>query len=278
MAVDSGSGTKIKSLLNKKTGQEHIWTEDNIGLPDVLFPHCGKYDNDEYIFEGTIYPMPQHGFLRFREMTCIAQTKTSVVHSLKSDDSTKKMYPFSFQFDVKHQLLEDHVEMIYKVTNTGEDDMYYSVGCHLGYASPIDRSCDLSDGYIEFDYPETADTYVLDQEKISDRQVSFLNGEKDKSLNGLFEKGAIVLDLSKMKSRAVTIRNKRSPYVTRVEFPDAKNLVIWATAGDARFVCVEPWQGMFQETDHDGDLKTKRDTIVLSSGATKTMTQKIYLS
>lgn len=268
------------SMVNKLTGQEHMWQLDTRYADTILpitFPHCGKFINDEYQFEGKTYPMPQHGFLKLNDMSFVEADGAHVIYRFESNEETRAMYPFDFRFDLIHTLLEDHVELTYQVTNTGGHDMYYSVGSHESYSSPIDPACDPDDSYLEFEREETVDYYVLKDEMIDGEKKLFLNGSKEKSLVGLFEGGAVVLDLKELKSRAVTIRNRKSPYGTKVEFPDAKNLVLWAPKGKVPFVCIEPWQGFFQLAGHNGDLKTKKDMICLAPGETHTMTQRFYL-
>ena len=53
-----------------------------------------------------------------------------------------------------------------------------------------------------------------------------------------------------------------------VAFPDTAFLGIWQKPG-ANFVCIEPWQGLADESDFTGELRDKAGIVVLAPGATR---------
>ena len=64
------TGAELCSILNKKSGREHIWQAN----PDVwgshapnLFPIIGMLKDGEYKFEGATYSLPKHGIIRHNE-------------------------------------------------------------------------------------------------------------------------------------------------------------------------------------------------------------------
>lgn len=276
LSANPEQGTSL-SLINKKTGQEHMWVNDYLHLPNIMFPQCGSFVNDQYQYEGKTYTLTEHGFVRHSNLEFVGGDENKIVFRLDANDETRKMYPFEFRFEVTYSLVEKHVEILYTVLNMDTKDMYYALGCHQGYATPIDPTSDPKDAYLEFEAPETADTYVLHGMMVDDEHKPFLNNEKEKSLAHMFDEGGIVLDVSDLKSRSITIRHKKSPYGTRVSFPDAKILILSALSGPCGFVCIEPWHGMFQRIGHDGNIKTREGMVTLAPGQIGQMLQKIEL-
>ena len=80
--------------------------------------------------------MGQHGFARDKEFACMENTENKTVHRLVSTDETKKVYPFDFAFTVTQKLSGRTVTVIWEVENTGEEDLYFSVGGHPAFMIP----------------------------------------------------------------------------------------------------------------------------------------------
>ena len=63
-------GAELSSIYDKENDRELIWQADpafwNRHAP-VLFPNVGKYYGGHFTYNGTDYPMGQHGFARETE-------------------------------------------------------------------------------------------------------------------------------------------------------------------------------------------------------------------
>ena len=103
--------------------------------------------------------MGQHGFARDNEFGCIENTANKTVHRLVSTEETKKVYPFDFAFTVTQELSGRTLTITWKVENTGDDDMYFSVGGHPAFMIPEQYDIVFNKGLEN--HTETELEYVL---------------------------------------------------------------------------------------------------------------------
>ncbi len=152
-------GAQLTSI--KKIGQDHeyIWKAD----PEVwgrhaplLFPIVGRLKNDQYQFDGKDYSLGQHGFARNQEFEKLAADDDKLIFELKENEETQKSYPFLFSLRVTYTLWKNVLYNRYEVTNTENQDIYFSIGGHPGFTCPIDPNNKRSDYYLEFEKDETA--------------------------------------------------------------------------------------------------------------------------
>ena len=144
-ATINTKGGELASLILKETEVEYIWQAD----PEfwgrhapVLFPIVGKLIDNTYTYEGKSYTMGQHGFARDKEFFLIEQTESLIKVGLKSDDSTREVYPFDFELILSFELNEDNLICGYNVKNTSEDVMYFGIGGHPAFNIPLDNKGD----------------------------------------------------------------------------------------------------------------------------------------
>ena len=134
-------GAELKNLYNKNTGLEYMWNGDpafwNKTSP-VLFPIIGSLKNDTCYFDGKAYHMGRHGFAREREFAVSGQNSSSVSFTLISDDDSLQKFPFPFRFDIVYTISNDELKVTYKVQNTGNSTMYFSVGGHPAFKATAD--------------------------------------------------------------------------------------------------------------------------------------------
>ena len=98
-------GAELKSLVYNDTkyiweGIQEVWA---LSCP-LLFPICGGLKNDKYILDGREYTLEKHGYARFKTFTVESKTDKSVVFLHKSDEDTKKQYPFDYELRVFYTL------------------------------------------------------------------------------------------------------------------------------------------------------------------------------
>ena len=238
-------GAELTSIYNKQTGIEHLWQAD----PAVwgwhapnLFPVVGGCLNNQIIVEGKPYPMERHGFTRQSEFTVLEATLTKVCFSLKSNEKTRAVYPYAFDFQIEYQIDNQVLTLIYRVINLEEKRMYFSVGSHPAFAVPFFPNEKYEDYYLEFQNEEPLERHMLSTK-------GYFTGETepvlivDKQLPltaDLFNDDALVF--KNLASRSVTIRSRNHDHAVTVSFPAFPYLGIWAKPG-GKFVCIEPWLG-----------------------------------
>ena len=237
----SDHGAELSSIYDKAADREAVWIGDpafwNRHAP-VLFPFVGKVNGGFYTHKGVKYPMGQHGFARDNEFECIENTANKTVHRLVSTEETKKVYPFDFAFTVTQELSGRTLTITWNVENTGDDDMYFSVGGHPAFMIPEQYDIVFNKGLEN--HTETELEYVLIDPETAGVDVAH--------------------------PRKLKLQDGRIPY-TRTLFDEDAG--VWSKPkGDAPFVCLEPWIGRCDNVGFDGELKDKYGEQHLKAGET----------
>jgi galactose mutarotase-like enzyme len=260
-------GAELVSFIDKNAQQEYMW-EANPEFwgktSPVLFPIVGALKNNQYIFEGEKYTLSRHGFAREKEFLTENRTNNEVTFLLISDEKTKEIYPFDFEFRIKYLLSEKSLSVTYSVTNTGEKDMYFSVGGHPAFKVPFEVGTQYEDYYLEFEEIESSPRWDLTNEGLIKNQSSpfFENTNRIKLTKKLFYGDALVFD--DLKSQKVRIKSGKTDKKLIFDFTSFPYLGIWA-AKNANFVCIEPWCGIADYENHNQELKEKSGMNQLKS-------------
>ena len=260
-------GAEICSFKSKKSGKEYMWQ----GNPEiwgshapVLFPIVGGLKEDTYIFEGEKYNLPRHGFIRKnKDLKIITQTTNQLVLQLDSGEKTKLVYPFDFRFQICFELLSNQLKITHKVFNTGEKEMYFSLGAHPAFNCPLEEGEKYEDYHLQFAQTEKLNTWVLDENgQIKEEGAQIMNQTDRLQLHLLlFEKDALIF--KSLKSRRVSLC-KQDQEVVRVDFDDFRSLGLWAKP-KAPFICIEPWLGYADSSHSNQQLTDKQGIIKLKS-------------
>jgi galactose mutarotase-like enzyme len=249
VATFSTLGAELISL--KSNDKEFIW-EGNSEFWDkqspILFPTIGSLKEGTYFFEGKEYHLPRHGFGREKEFQIAEQTEDRIVFLLKSDAESEKVYPFQFELQIEYELVENKLEVHYKVQNNSKDKMYFSIGGHPGFALLNDF-----DKYsLFFETNSELKFSLLENHLLADETQVLETTNNQLSLNyQLFEKDALVFNNHKIQS--VTIQENDMDFV-KVSFENFPDLGIW-TKVNAPFICIEPWFG------HADTVKTTQNLV-----------------
>lgn len=258
------TGAELKSAV--KDGIELMWQ----GIPGIwsgtsplLFPICGGLKDNKYILKGKEYTIPKHGFAMNTLFEVESVCDTSAVFLLKSDEETKfEGYPFKFELRVIYTLQESSIKVEYRVNNTDNQTMYFSIGSHEAYSTPT--------GIENYDVILSCKE-TLDNVKTYGDLLSYSSNRiiKDSDIIPLYEKhffnNGIVF--TNIKSKSVTLRNRMTGKSVKVDFPFADNLLLWHSYS-APFMCVEPWAGIPDYIDSDYDITKKPGIISLDEGKT----------
>jgi galactose mutarotase-like enzyme len=81
--------------------------------------------------------------------------------------------------------------------------------------------------------------------------------------NDLFDNDALIFKT--LKSRKVSLKSHPSNQILTVDYQDFNYLGIWAKP-NAPFVCIEPWLGIADHENTDGDFLKKDGLIALPKG------------
>lgn len=253
-AIISEQGGELLALYQ---GEKNLlWGRDPAvweSSAPLLFPICGRLRDNTYYHKGKTYTLTPHGFAKRMLYQITQQTDDSVRLTIRDNDETFKSYPFSFEFSVTYTLTEQGLQVDFTVSNHSQEPLPYSLGGHWGFA--LSESIE---GYsLRFDAPVSLSREILDG--------AYISGEKE-----MLDVQGDTLPLSYhiCDNDTWVIRNAppactlllEGREVVRLEYPDSPHLLIW-TKPQARFVCLEPWNGM-----PDGDKCTEitqKDSIHL---------------
>lgn len=255
----SEHGAELTSVRNKKTGMEYMWEGDPAiwarHAPN-LFPIVGRLKGDRYKFRNKTFFMTQHGFARDSEFDLVEKTKDTARFRLTDSDESFAIYPFHFQFDVVFRLTnQDTLGILYVVTNVDNHDIYFSVGGHPAFKVPLSQ---FNDYYLNID-PRRKYTRA---QLVGPNLDNNLEGEFDAHIplrlrREDYKDDAIILRLDGNPTTVVLSQRNESHGVT-MHIQDARYVGFWTPyAKDAPFICIEPWWGIADTVDADGNIKHK---------------------
>ena len=255
-------GAELQSLNHAAHGNI-IWRKDDRHwnrFAPILFPIVGRLLQDQYRYGNETYAMKQHGFARDEMFEVVEQTATKAVLKLTDNERTRLQYPFAFELLVCYELLEHSLHTQYQVRNTGDSNMYCSIGGHPGFH--LDGN--LSDYYLDF-----GGEYVLSQHLI---EGNYYSGETQdiklsrnfKLEDSLFQSDAIVLKNPPFQSLGFCKQGIGNIFTFHCK--DWTALGLWTKPG-APFFCIEPWWGWADAIDAAGKLEEKDGTHTLYPGA-----------
>jgi len=271
-------GAELSGIYNKETALEYLWQAGELWPKHspVLFPVVGGLKNNNYTYNGLEYTLNRHGFARESKFEVDVQTNDSISFRLTSSAATKAVYPFNFNFFVKYQLKDNKIFISYLVDNTGEETMYCSVGAHPAFKLPLVYETEYSDYYLQFNKAENAGVWPLSEDGlIEEKPLPFFDNTNSFALKKeLFYKDALVF--KNLASSEISILNNKNKHGLTVAFGGFDYMGIWS-AKNADFVCIEPWCGIADNVNHNGELKDKEGIIQLSAGNTFERTWSVEL-
>jgi len=265
-------GGELTSLVCND--REYIWQRDPKfwkGACPLMFPICGGLKDNVCYIDGKEYSIEKHGYARFKEFEVYEQTENSITFIHKSDEETKKCYPFDYELKIKYTLDGKRLTVRNEVLNTGNDTMYFSIGSHEGYATP-----EGIDQYeIVLPQKEELYSYAVEGNLLGENKTLILNNENVLPLDyKYFEVDALIF--KDIISRSVILRKRDNSVKIRVEFDGFFNMMLW-TVKDAGYICIEPWNGIPDRTYTDQNFKTKEGIQQVAAGQTYVRTHSIEI-
>jgi galactose mutarotase-like enzyme len=263
-------GAELKSIQTVDNSTEYLWNGDPAYWKrhsPVLFPIVGSLKNQSYRFKNSSYPMSQHGFARDMEFELTEVTETELWFQLTATEATKKVYPFNFTLDIGYRLSNRQITVLWKVTNSGADTMYFSIGAHPAFLCPLNAEEKQTDYFLQFDSLKPLNYLLINQEGLAVKEHQKILNTNNGLLSisqGMFDKDALIFENNQSQKVSLTLPNKK-PYVT-VSF-EAPLFGLWSPAGkNAPFICIEPWYGRCDSSHFEGSLNEREWGNVLEAG------------
>lgn len=268
LATIDCAGAQIISLINKKSGRELIWQRDKQywgRCAPILFPAIGGLKNDTYTIYGKSYKMGKHGFLRDAIFTPTLHSKHKVSFSISDSAETLAQYPFHFNFTTTFKLTSYGVKQSFKIENLDDKKIYFCLGGHPAFNLPMEEGLTFEDYQIHFSKKENAPLYYLENDLLKGKKDNYLQNQNKIALKvSLFDNDALIFH--RLKSKKITMqpnsltKNSKKSFLHLGTFP---MVGIWTKEGGAPYLCVEPWYGVDDAYDTDGDFTKKWEVISL---------------
>jgi len=254
-------GAELASIKGKETGIEYLWQADPAYWgrhAPVLFPIVGRLKDDCYQVDGKSYPMNQHGFARDGDFEIVEQNQTSVTLSLKATDETKLIYPFDFTLQIQYRLTQNTVTTHYTVENPSKTEkLYFSIGAHPGFNIPLTKETVFEDYFLSYSPRKTRTTIPLKGAYLNIPAKTLAQTNTDIALSRhLFDNDALIYEVK--GENIFTIKSEKTPHSVAVKFTDFPYAGVWSPPkNNSPFVCIEPWFGIADTFDANGNLKEK---------------------
>lgn len=258
----SSRGAELISVVGKDEF-EYIWQNESGkfwgGHAPLLFPHCGRILNSEYIYDGKKYEMGIHGFARNSEFELVCKTENSLVFSLRSNEETKKIYPFDFELVAEYKLTENLLFAYYTVHNRDKKILPYMLGCHPGFNLDDKNGAKTEDFYIDFGNISECTCYPLQNGAFISPigyTYSLPDGKYQLSEEENAREGTMIFVGTGTHAKLYSPKSEHSIYMSYSEnFP---YFCIWKwESPDAKYICLEPWSNVPGDGITEENFETK---------------------
>lgn len=260
---------KLDGIEKIHQGEESV---DENGKPywkrhaPVLFPIVGKLKRSQTLINGRTYEMPQHGFARDMEYEPITKLDNFHSYVLKSNKYTMARYPFEFELYNTYRQEDNKLIFMYKVVNTGQNNMPFCLGGHPAFKIDPD---DLRKGnyYLEFEEEEEKAhfLYLVDGLVGTEYSKNLLINNKYLLLEEhTFDNDALII--KGIQNKRISLKNRRTKKkVLTLNYEGWPYLGIWSKAG-APFLCLEPWTSTADRVNSNNVFVQKTDLKILEPG------------
>lgn len=274
----SDFGAELQSIV--KDGYEYLWQGDPAfwgRRSPVLFPIVGSVWEKKFRVAGKEYEMGQHGFARDSRFELVSASDSEVWCRLESSEETLSRYPWPFVLEVGYRLAGNELEVLWKVTNPGSEEMFFQIGAHPAFNYPdydevkAERGFFVFDGSSECARPSQLECIRIREKGCVDAEIMHPLALEEGGVLPLDKNTFDVIDTIVLQdsqiSEVALLRSDRSPYLT-VRF-DAPVVGLWSPpCKNAPFICIEPWFGRCDRHGYTGDFRDKDWVNVLAPGDT----------
>lgn len=269
----SARGAEIQSLVDLTDGREIIWHGDTTywnGRSPILFPITGGLWNGTCRLDGRSYQIPKHGFVRRRDWQFVEQGEDFIRFAIENTDEELKQFPWPYRLEVTYTLRERTLRTDLRVTNRSHhSSMWFQVGAHpaLNLRDWTPEGQRVA-GFLRFEGAPRDLLRAGRQGCIESERAPIPWSKNLQTLAALafhqtgnalvpigvdtFAQEALIFDARQV--RAVEVLDRKRRRYARVA-SSAPVWLIWQPVGKhAPFVCVEPWYGLPDSVDFDGEM------------------------
>jgi galactose mutarotase-like enzyme len=267
------------SDLTDGDGRPLLWSGDPAvwsGRAPILFPIVGALAGGRYQLGAEHYALSRHGFARTAPFEMIESTPGSATFRLRSDENTRRLYPFHFELQLHFAIAETTLSVLALVHNAGDEAMPASFGYHPAFRWPLPYGQPREAHFVEFEADEPAPVRRLNADGLLTpaRHPTPVSGRRLILDDALFRDDAVIFD--ELASRSVIYGAAGGPRL-RVRFPDTPYFGIWTKPRRAGFICLEPWHGVADPEGFSADFTEKPGVFIVPSGAALPMKMSIEL-
>ncbi|WP_017325005.1 hypothetical protein [Synechococcus sp. PCC 7336] len=215
------------------------------GIP-ILFPICGNLPENRYTWQGQVYELPQHGFVRNLPWTVTQmETEAAAVLTVTLTDTpaTRSVYPFAFELNFTYRLTGSQLAIEQQFRNRSQNIMPFSIGFHP-YFAVADKT------QLQFELPTKV--YFDRANNIADKLTAGWNFDLDEIDAALDPAPSDAALEATVRDRDLQLKLTGSPHF--------RHLVFWTVKGKP-FYCLEPWSAPRNA------INTGIDLILLEPGA-----------
>ena len=263
----NSKGAELTSLRDAQ--REYIWQADpqHWGKHSpILFPIIGQLKDGAFEHKGKSYNLSRHGFARDMDFIVTEHEGDRISFELTSTNNTLQVYPFDFKLIVKYVLLDDVLKTQYVVENIDSQEMLFSLGGHPAFNCPMEESQKRSDYQLIFDINDSPESYILENGLLGNHKTNHFSEDGSlKIKDDLFNDDALIFKNSEFGSATLVHEPSENAYFT-MHFDGFPYLGIWSKDNKSPFVCIEPWFGVADGTDHNQQLASKEGIVKLPMG------------
>lgn len=207
-------------------------------FPLVSFNHTAGTEH-HYEWNGSVYPMPQHGFARRSPWKVVDRDETSVAMELTDSDATRAQYPFVFRHRLSYQLAGGRLHFEQVIENRSATPMPFATGFHPYFAVPLSPEGTRADCYVEV--PDSEQMFPMNS------ATSFSPSAFPAQNLSLNEDVSGTLFLGRLKKRELILVDPKSRLEVIFNFEDAPShrfVALWSRSTKEPFYCIEPWTAL----------------------------------
>ncbi len=265
-------GAELASI--KKGSTEYLWQADPSFWgrhSPVLFPIVGSVWEKKYRVEGKEFELGQHGFARDMDFEFVEGNESEVRYRLVSNEDTLKKYPWPFVLGISYRLHDNKLDVIWEVTNPGNEDMYFQIGAHPAFNYPEYQQDKKERGFLSFDRNEGLECIRIKEKGCVDVDTKYPLEVPQDGMVELTNDYFDIIDTLMMQDSQIGevtyYKTDRTPWL-KLTF-DAPVVGIWSPpAKNAPFICLEPWYGRCDKAGYEGDYRDKEWINRLEPGKT----------
>lgn len=268
----SSHGAELQNI--RKGEQEYLWQGDPAywgRRSPVLFPIVGSVWEKKYRIGGREFELGQHGFARDMDFTLVSVSDTEVTYKLESTDQTLARYPYPFVLEITYRLHENAIDVIWKVTNPSDAEMYFQIGAHPAFIYPDYDKQVKARGYFSLDKVSGLECIRIKEKGCVDAETKYPLELREDGMLPLDSESFDVIDtlmLQDSQVRKVTLHRVDGTPWLRLSF-DAPVVGLWSPPGKvAPFICIEPWYGRCDRVDFTGEFHERDWVNRLGAGET----------